>query len=74
MRKLVQWFGPLDEFLYIDTDIVVFEPIVNILDYLLTSDFICCDYHHSGRGLADIFSPLVREQRIFYGSSVKRCF
>ncbi|HEY9794831.1 MAG TPA: hypothetical protein V6D30_04245, partial [Leptolyngbyaceae cyanobacterium] len=33
MRKLVAWFGPLDKFLYIDTDIIVFEKIANALDY-----------------------------------------
>lgn len=65
MRKLVVWFGPLDEFLYIDTDIIVFEKIANVLDYLSEYDFICCDYHHAGRGIQDIFSPLVREQKIF---------
>ena len=27
MRKLVSWFGPLEEFIYIDTDIIVFEDI-----------------------------------------------
>lgn len=65
MRKLVVWFGPLDEFLYIDTDIVVFDKIVNVLDYLSEYGFICCDYHHAGRGLQDIFSPQIREKGIF---------
>lgn len=65
MRKLVAWFGPLDDFLYIDTDILVFEPISKTLDYLSQADFLCCDYHHKGRGLKDIFSPLIKAQRIF---------
>lgn len=65
MRKLVAWFGPLDEFLYIDTDIIVFEKIADTLDYLSEYDFFCCDFHYSGRGLNDIFSPLVKEQGIF---------
>lgn len=65
MRKLVAWFGPLEEFLYIDADIIVFEKIAQVLDNLSEYGFICCDYHHSGRGLQDIFSPLVREQGIF---------
>ncbi|MCL1466746.1 Npun_R2821/Npun_R2822 family protein [Argonema galeatum] len=65
MRKLVAWFGPLDEFLYIDTDIIVFEKIADVLDYLAEFGFICNDYHHAGRGLQDIFSPLIREQKIF---------
>jgi len=65
MRKLVAWFGPLDEFLYIDTDIIVFEKIADVLDSLSQFGFICNDYHHAGRGLQDIFSPLIREQKIF---------
>ena len=65
MRKLVTWLGPLDEFLYIDTDIIVFEKIADVLNYLSEYGFICCDYHHAGRGLKDIFSPLVKEQEIF---------
>ncbi|MCG8367657.1 MAG: methionine synthase [Pseudanabaenales cyanobacterium] len=65
MRKLVAWFGPLDDFLYIDTDILVFEPISKTLDYLSQSDFLCCDYHYKGRGLQDVFSPLIQAQGIF---------
>lgn len=65
MRKLIAWFGPLDEFLYIDTDIIVFEQISQVLDHLKTADFLCCDYHYLGRGLQDIFSPFVKEKDIF---------
>ena len=65
MRKLVQWFGPLEEFLYIDTDIIVFKPLTEILDYLQEYEFLCCDYHHKNKKLQDIFSPLVEEQNIF---------
>ena len=74
MRKLVQWFGPLDKFLYIDTDIIVFEKIAQVLEYLHEFDFICCDYHHSGRSLADIFSPLVREKGIFSDQQLEDVF
>ncbi|MBD2627089.1 Npun_R2821/Npun_R2822 family protein [Trichormus variabilis] len=65
MRKLVAWFGPLDEFIYIDTDIVVFEKISDNLDKLAKVDFFCCDYHHANDKLRNIFSPLVKEQEIF---------
>ncbi|NER81399.1 MAG: methionine synthase, partial [Leptolyngbya sp. SIO1D8] len=65
MRKLAVWFGPLEEFVYIDTDILLFQTITNTLDYFQQADFICCDFHHKGRGLADIFSSVVREQHIF---------
>lgn len=74
MRKLVQWFGPLDEFLYIDTDIIVFEAIANVLDHLQKAEFLCCDYHFSGRGLEDVFSPYVRENNIFSESELQDVF
>lgn len=74
MRKLVAWFGPLDDFLYIDTDIIVFEKMSDILSYLSEYGFICCDYHHSGRGLNDIFSPLVKDHKIFTGEELKDVF
>jgi lipopolysaccharide biosynthesis glycosyltransferase len=74
MRKLVVWFGPLDEFLYIDTDIVVFEKIVDNLDKLSESDFFCCDYHHANDKLRNIFSPLVKEQNIFTENQLENVF
>jgi len=61
MRKLAVWFGELDEFLYIDTDIVVFDKISETLNHLTNYDFFCCDYHYSSEGLRNIFSPLVKE-------------
>ena len=39
MRKLAVWFGPLQDFLYIDTDIIVFEDIAANLDYYPRSIF-----------------------------------
>lgn len=74
MRKLAAWFGPLDEFVYIDTDIVWFEPITETLDYLEQTDFVCCDFHHKGRGLADVFAPIVREQSIFTEAQLQDVF
>ena len=64
MRKLAAWFGPLDEFLYIDTDILFFTPVSKTLSYLDQADFIWCDYHYK-RGLEDVFSVAVPEQGIF---------
>jgi hypothetical protein len=61
MRKLAVWFGVLDEFLYIDTDIVVFDKISDTLNHLSNSDFFCCDYHYSSEGLRNIFSPVVKD-------------
>jgi hypothetical protein len=74
MRKLVVWFGPLDEFIYIDTDIVVFEKIADNLDQLSEFDFFCCDYHHKSEGLRNIFSPFVKEQQIFSEEQLKDVF
>ena len=55
-RKQVCWFGEFDEFLYIDTDIVVFDRIIDNLNYLNEYDFLCFDYQHLG-GIKNIFTP-----------------
>ena len=73
MRKLAAWFGPLDEFLYIDTDILFFTPVTDTLDYLEQADFIWCDYHYK-RGLEDVFSDVVSEQNIFEADALKDVF
>lgn len=72
-RKQACWFGPFDEFLYIDTDIVVFEKIIDNLNYLDRHDFICCDYQHSG-GIKNVFSPKVLEDKVFNSTEVKDIF
>lgn len=72
-RKQACWFGIFDEFLYIDTDIVVFEKIADNLDYLKDYDFICCDYQHRG-GIRNVFTPAVIEQGIFQESELKDIF
>lgn len=74
MRKFVQWFGPLDEFIYIDTDIIVFEKVAEVLDYLSEYEFICCDYHYKKRKLADVFSNIVVKQNIFTESELADVF
>src|SRR6476646_908209 len=72
-RKQACWFGPFDEFLYIDTDIVVFEKISNNLNYLADYDFICCDYQHAG-GIKNVFSPKVIEDQVFIDPDLKGVF
>jgi hypothetical protein len=57
-RKQVCWFGEFDEFLYIDTDIVVFEKIADNLNYLDTYDFLCCDYQYL-KGIKNVFTPQI---------------
>ncbi|MBW4636244.1 MAG: methionine synthase [Iphinoe sp. HA4291-MV1] len=72
-RKQACWFGPFDEFLYIDTDIVVFEKIIDNLNYLTKYDFICCDYQHVG-GMTNVFTPKVLEEKVFTEDEVKDIF
>lgn len=74
LRKLAAWFGPLDEFLYIDTDIIVFRSLTETLDYLTESDFVSCDFQFRGRGLADVFSATVLEAAIFTPAEVQDTF
>ena len=73
IRKLAAWFGPLDEFLYIDTDILFFTPVTDTLRYLDQADFIWCDYHYT-RGLEDVFSSVVPDQNIFDSEALKDVF
>ncbi|OCQ97850.1 methionine synthase [Oscillatoriales cyanobacterium USR001] len=74
MRKLAVWFGPLDEFIYIDTDIIVFEDIAINLNKLSEVDFFCCDYHHANEKLRNIFSPCVKEKHIFTEQELEDVF
>lgn len=74
MRKLAVWFGPLTEFLYIDTDIIVFEDIGKNLNYLSEFDFFCCDYHYLNEQLKNIFSPDIREKDIFTDRDLQDVF
>lgn len=53
-RKQACWFGEFDEFLYIDTDIVVFKRIIDDLDFFTDYDFICYDYQHKA-GIKNVF-------------------
>jgi hypothetical protein len=72
-RKQACWFGPFDEFLYIDTDIVVFEKIIDNLNYLQHHDFICCDYQYAG-GITNVFTSKVIDQQVFTPDELKTIF
>jgi hypothetical protein len=65
MRKLAAWFGPLDEFLYIDTDIVIFDDLDKVISHLQEADFLCCDYHFSGEKLRNVFSKAILDLEVF---------
>ncbi len=72
-RKQACWFGEFDQFLYIDTDVVVFEKIIDNLKYLQDYDFLCCDYQHLG-GITNVFSQQVIEAGIFKPTELKDIF
>jgi hypothetical protein len=72
-RKQACWFGTFDEFLYIDTDVVVFEKIIDNLNYLNNYDFICCDYQHTG-GIKNVFTNKVIEDKVFTKTEVQDIF
>jgi hypothetical protein len=63
-RKQACWFGEFDEFLYIDTDIVVFEKIADNLNHLKDHDFLSCDYQYL-KGIKNVFTPKVIKNNIF---------
>ncbi len=65
LRKLACWFGPLDLFLYVDTDVIVFDKIAGVMDHLESSDFVCCDNQYRGEDLATVFRPNIRGAGIF---------
>lgn len=72
-RKQACWFGEFDEFLYIDTDIVVFEKIIDNLKYLQEYDFICCDYQHAG-GIKNVFASDIIEKGVFTDQEIQNIF
>jgi hypothetical protein len=72
-RKQACWFGEFDEFLYIDTDIVVFEKIIDNLDHFDKYDFLSCDYQHRG-GIKNVFSQTVINENIFNPDELKDIF
>jgi hypothetical protein len=72
-RKQACWFGPFDEFIYIDTDIVVFEKIADTLNYLSEYDFICCDYQHAG-GITNVFTSTVLTDGAFQEHDLQDIF
>ncbi|RZM76534.1 Npun_R2821/Npun_R2822 family protein [Leptolyngbya iicbica] len=74
MRKLSLWFGPLDHFVYIDADILLFQSIESSLEYLNNADFFCCDFQGKGRGLAEVFTSVIHERNIFTETDLKDIF
>lgn len=72
-RKQACWFGPFEEFLYLDTDIVVFEKIIENLKYLKEHDFVYCDYQYK-QGIKNIFTPKIFSDEIFTNEDIEGVF
>ena len=72
-RKQACWFGEFDEFLYIDTDIVVFEKIIDNLNHFDKYDFLSCDYQHRG-GIQNVFSKAIVSKGVFKATDMKDIF
>lgn len=72
-HKQACWFGEFDEFLYIDTDIVVFKKIVDDLNYFTDYDFICYDYQHKA-GIRNVFSQKIIDDKVFTEDELKGMF
>jgi hypothetical protein len=72
-RKQACWFGEFDEFLYIDTDIVVFEKIIDNLNHFDKYDFLSCDYQHRG-GIKNVFSEAVIHKNVFSSDELEDIF
>jgi Mannosyltransferase putative len=72
-RKQACWFGEFDEFLYIDTDIVVFEKIIDNLNHFDQYDFLSCDYQHRG-GIKNVFSEAVIHKNVFSSDELEDIF
>lgn len=62
--NLACWFGPFDDFAYMDADIVVFRPMSDLLSYLdiRGADFVSYDRTYEKNGLRWIFSEEVRKE------------
>ncbi len=73
LRKQMCWFGPFDEFLYLDADIVVFEPIIAMTGYLTAADFVCYSDQHLS-GIEHVFRPGIRKAGLFTDDDLSDVF
>lgn len=69
LRKQMCWFGPFDEFLYLDADIVVFEPIIAMTNDLAGADFLSYSDQHLS-GIEHVFRPGIRDAGVFAESDL----
>ncbi len=73
VRKQACWFGEFDEFLYLDTDVVVFKKIIDDLDFFTDYDFICYDYQHKA-GIRNVFSQKIIDDNVFSEAELRDMF
>lgn len=73
LKKFGCWFGPFDEFLYIDTDIVVFNQIITLLDTMKGYEFLSYDYQRK-TGIQDIFKQEILEESLISNDQIKSVF
>lgn len=73
VRKFSCWFGPFDEFIYIDTDIVVLQDQRDVFELLRDYDIVYCG---SGRdlGIKHVFTERVLERRLFSKEEIDDLF
>lgn len=60
LYKMLSWFGPFDEFIYIDVDCLVLNNLDGIFSYLDKYDFISCDFQYR-RGIRYVFYPGIHD-------------
>lgn len=64
LRKLACWLGPYEEFVYLDTDMVMFDDPLLLTDHLDRAGLVCMDYQHK-TGFENIFSSKAENEPIF---------
>jgi hypothetical protein len=72
-RKQACWLGPFDEFLYVDTDIVVFDKLTDMFMLLKTYDFVCSDYERK-KGIRRLFKPEILNDRVISQNDLSSIF
>jgi hypothetical protein len=73
VRKFACWFGPFDEFIYYDTDVVVLHEQREIFDLLTKYDFVS-DGSIRQMGIKNVFTEKVYEKNIFPREKIKELF
>lgn len=72
-RKFACWFGPFDEFIYYDTDIVVLHEQKEIFDLLQNYDFVR-DGSIRQLGIRTVFTERIYERNLFPREEIKELF